>query len=144
MIKHKGDLTKVTKGVVVHGCNAQGVMGSGVAKAVRDTWPEAYAAYKETHVLRGLKVGDTVSAHINENLVVVNAITQEYYGTDGRLYLSYGGLVECFQEINASFAEYKSLHFPLIGAGLAGGKWEVIKELIEECVTDMELNLWVL
>lgn len=30
MIKeHKGDLLSVTEGIIVHGCNAQGVMGSG-------------------------------------------------------------------------------------------------------------------
>ncbi len=34
-----GDIRCVSSGIIVHGCNAQGVMGSGVALALRTTWP---------------------------------------------------------------------------------------------------------
>ena len=27
------------KGIIMHGCNAQGVMGSGLAKDIRERWP---------------------------------------------------------------------------------------------------------
>jgi len=36
MIKvNKGNLLDVTSGIIVHGCNAKSVMGSGVALAVK-------------------------------------------------------------------------------------------------------------
>ncbi len=36
MITYKqGDLMKASETYIAHGCNAQGVMGSGVAKAIR-------------------------------------------------------------------------------------------------------------
>ena len=47
MITHKynSNITEVTQGVIVHGCNAQGVMGSGVAKQLRAKYPEIYVDY---------------------------------------------------------------------------------------------------
>ena len=37
MIQYKkGDLLSVTKGIIAHGCNAQGVMGSGVALQIKN------------------------------------------------------------------------------------------------------------
>ena len=48
MIEYKnGDLLNVTEGIILHGCNGQGVMGAGVAKAIKMKYPEAFTAYKE-------------------------------------------------------------------------------------------------
>ena len=41
----KGDLFQTEIKTIVHGCNAQGVMGSGVAKIIRDKYPKAYDRY---------------------------------------------------------------------------------------------------
>lgn len=35
----KGNLLDITSGVIVHGCNMRGVMGSGVALAIRNKYP---------------------------------------------------------------------------------------------------------
>ena len=39
------DLLNSPDRIIVHGCNAQGVMGAGVAKAIRTKYPEAYSNY---------------------------------------------------------------------------------------------------
>jgi O-acetyl-ADP-ribose deacetylase (regulator of RNase III) len=36
--------------MIVHGCNAQGVMGRGVAKEIKERMPWAYEAYRREHV----------------------------------------------------------------------------------------------
>ncbi len=147
MITHKGDITTVTEGIVVHGCNAQGRMGSGVAKAVRATWPQAYDVYRRTYVDEGLETGDIPYVFITPKLMVVNAITQNYYGYGGKRYLSYRALKSAMFNINyiaKKLGGFKQLHFPLIGAGLAGGDWNKIEKIIEDTVTELELNLWVL
>ena len=41
-----GDICSVNSGIIVHGCNAQGVMGSGVAKAIRLKYPQVFEDYK--------------------------------------------------------------------------------------------------
>lgn len=124
--------------IIVHGCNAQGRMGSGFAKELRDRFPEAYGAYMQHHKQFGLTMGTNVPYTVSKNLVIMNAITQEFYGYDGSKYVSYDAISSCFESINnLSFELQKdgtkvTVHFPMIGAGLAGGKWEIIETIIEE------------
>ena len=41
------DITTVETGVIVHGVNCQGAMGSGVALAILKKWPTVYSEYKK-------------------------------------------------------------------------------------------------
>jgi len=41
MIYRQGDLVMAVEPIIIHGCNAKGVMGSGVAKAIRAYYPDA-------------------------------------------------------------------------------------------------------
>ena len=76
--------------LVVHGCNAQGVMGSGVAKYVKDNFPSAYYEYLRHHEEHGLKLGEVIPALVLPGRWILNAITQEFYGRDpGRVYVDY-------------------------------------------------------
>ena len=43
----RGDIITSLDDHIVHGCNAQGVMGSGVAKALRDEWPQIFKPYAD-------------------------------------------------------------------------------------------------
>jgi O-acetyl-ADP-ribose deacetylase (regulator of RNase III) len=147
IIEHKGDLLSVEKGIIVHGCNAQGVMGSGVARLIRDKYPTAYTLYRSTYESRGLKVGEVIYLRVNENLMIANAITQQNFGGDPRVvYVNYERLRDCFSDV-AKLASLTSLpvHFPLIGCGLANGDWNVVSKIIDEAMPDpIEKHLWVL
>ena len=41
----KGNLLEQTKGVIIHGCNCQGVMSSGIALQIRNKWPGVFETY---------------------------------------------------------------------------------------------------
>jgi O-acetyl-ADP-ribose deacetylase (regulator of RNase III) len=41
-----GNLLDVNDGIIVHGCNCQGVWGSGVAKQMKEKYPEAFTKYQ--------------------------------------------------------------------------------------------------
>jgi O-acetyl-ADP-ribose deacetylase (regulator of RNase III) len=140
----KGDLLSITEGIIVHVCNAQGVMGSGVALAVRQEYPKVYKAYKEDP----LELGDTQGIMINDNLWVINAITQEFYGRDSKRYVSYEAVKKCFTYIFRKFSRHATTSIPKIGAGLGGGDWERILQIIkksaeERCYTGV-LNVYEL
>jgi O-acetyl-ADP-ribose deacetylase (regulator of RNase III) len=139
-------------GVIVHGCNAQGAMGSGVAKIIRDKWPVAYKEYKSTYDKLGLETGDVVYAVVDEelSLCVANAVTQEFYlnhpGAKGEtVFIDYNSISTCFEDISEFMAEagFKNLHMPLIGAGLAGGDWTIIEAIILETLKDTDINLYL-
>lgn len=134
--------------VIVHGCNAQGRMGTGIALEVKERFPEVYAVYKAVFDSNGLIVGDVIPVAIRHNVIIANAITQKNYGYDGARYLSYDGLnsslIELHLRMDEVFGEY-SLSFPLIGAGLAGGDWGVISSIIEATIPDnIEKHLYKL
>lgn len=138
---HKGDLLSVDKGFIVHGCNAQGVMRSGVAKQIREKYPKVYKKYIQEHARKPLKVGDIIPVQVTDDLVIINAITQKYYGREeNHRYVSYDGLDLAFQRIN-SYIGKGELHFPLIGAGLAQGNWYVIEEIITDKINYKNINL---
>lgn len=146
MINYKqGNLLDVKEGVIVHGCNAKGVMGSGVALAVKDKYAKAYTSYKTFEESKGLRVGGVNLVNITKKLYVANAITQASYGRDSEVrYVSYGGVLTCFEKLNEHFPLNIPFHFPKIGAGLGGGDWEVISSLIELACPQRELVCWTL
>ena len=147
-----------TGGVIVHGCNAQGVMGSGVAKIIRDRWPIAYTEYREAYNTLGLETGDVIFAQVQEDaglnatLYVANAVTQEFYFRHPKakgetVFIDYDSVAKCFEDI-ADFMEdgeftVPNLHMPLIGAGLAGGEWDRIEGIILETLKDKDINLYL-
>lgn len=126
--------------IIIHGCNAQGKMNSGFAKELRERHPEAYNAYYNQYATNGLQLGTNVYYYTNDNVIVANAITQEFYGTDGKKYVDYDAVKSCFADLN-TFEELTSTQtvnvcFPKIGAGLAGGDWDTISAIIDSTLSD--------
>lgn len=135
----QGDVTEATQLIIGHGCNAQGKMNSGVAKAIRTKFPAAYRAYKEAHDRGDLEVGSNVVAvegefDSDQYKIVFNMITQEYYGHDGKQYCDYDAIRSCLKYLNelAEALGETEIALPKIGAGLGGGDWNIISKIIEE------------
>ncbi len=126
--------------IIAHGCNAQGRMGSGFAKVVRNLNEGVYEAYKES----GHKLGTVSYFCLYPNVFVANCVTQEYYGYDGKKYTSYDAVDSCFSELNkfikevlnSTGASRAQLVFPKIGAVLGGGNLEVINKIIDVNIDD--------
>lgn len=147
-----GDLLSVKEGIIVHGCNAQGVMGSGVAKAIRDRYPEAYNRYRAVFVEQGerLNLGQIIPVWVTPTLCIVNGITQDFYGRTGDRYVDYAAVGEVFRRVVTEQrqlyhvrGENYTINFPKIGAGLGGGDWNVIEPIITEALGDVPGVLWV-
>lgn len=137
---------------IIHGCNAQGRMGSGFAKELRERFPKAYEAYNDEYVKNNnrLELGTMINHPVHSSLVISNAITQQFYGYDGKKYVSYDAIDSVFKELNNTaktvldlkLVDSVHLHFPKMGAGLAGGNWEVIERIIDSSVTNATKNLY--
>ena len=141
IIYKKGNLVEAAEDAIAHGCNAQGVMRSGVAKAIRETFPLAYDAYNALHKHNnsGLSLG--VAQYVQtKNKYIVNCITQEFYGRDGKQYVDYDAIRSCMKDMNQSFlsAQVESVALPKIGSGLGGGDWDIIAKIIEEEFVDIQ------
>lgn len=140
-----GDLLARSRGILVQGCNAQGKMGSGLAKAVRDQFPKAYDDYIAAHAAHGLRVGQVVFSVVRSTgstptLVIANAITQEFYGRDpNRRYVDYDGVQRAFEAIaHAARTWDLPVFYPLIGCGLANGQWAKVGPRIDHALAGLD------
>ena len=133
---------------IIHGCNAQGKMGSGVAKVLFDRYPNVrtlyLAAYERARV-DGKRFLGTIHYCPNEPHNVINAITQDGYGYDGRLYADYEAIAECFLALDAIAPQgsMQAVAMPLVGCGLAGGSWPLVSEIIERTSTNYQPVVYV-
>lgn len=130
----KGDLTEAKEAVIIHGCNNRGVMGSGVAKAIRSKWPMAYNVYRmnfESTIPDGL--GSFTSYYSTEDeKTIVNLISQDGYGYDGKKYASYTAIMSGLVDI-VNWNRYNKITkfaIPKIGCGLGGLKWEIMEIIL--------------
>ena len=133
-----GDLLEAKQNVIVHGCNAQGVMGSGVARLIRARYPNVYEIYALKHKVFGLDLGDIIPVATTDGRIVVNAVTQEYFGGDGRRYVDYAAIETCMKKINDRAKDWNAVEIamPRLGAGLGGGDWNVIEDIIIKSATN--------
>ena len=125
------DLTTIERGVVVHGVNCQGRMGSGVALAIRNKWPEVYERYRSVDVSvpatnKQKLLGSFHLIKVAEELYVGNLYTQVYYGNDGKQYANCGAIRQCLMGTAAHASVYQlPVYLPRIGCGLGGLKWDL-------------------
>lgn len=143
-----GDLLEGDEVLIVHGCNAQGRMGSGIAGVIRKKWPHVYDAYRdhyEKHLGEDI-LGEVIWADATDTKVVANAITQKFCGPRGQRYVSYDAIAKAFETIDefAYGAELSRVGMPLIGADLGGGSWKVISAIIESTSLHYTPRVYVL
>lgn len=136
----QGSLINADEPLIIHGCNAQGSMGKGVARDIRDAWPMVYDAYRAAHRATGLTLGDVIYA-ASPTHIIGNAITQNKYDSF-RKYgipdLDYDALLACMRNVDTFMIDNKidAVAMPKIGAGLAGGDWDKIERIISSNISN--------
>ena len=144
---YNGDLLNSNADVIAHQCNARGVMGSGVALAVKTRYPEVFKSYRKFFEEGKLKLGKVDFAKTNDGKVVANMCGQDKYGKDGKQYTDYEALEKCFDKTARYMVENEmsTIAFPYkIGCGAGGGDWSVVFKLIKEYFKDFNIEIWQL
>lgn len=130
MIKIKqGNLVKACEQIIAHQVNCKGVMGSGVARAIRNYFPEAYEEYRKfcekykdnTSELLGCNQYITIP---KKKKVIVNLFAQDGYGGNRR-YTDYEALEFCFRALERKSRMPIAMPYG-IGCGRGGGDWDGI------------------
>lgn len=119
--------------VIVHGCNCQCRMSRGIAASIKTQFPEAEAVDMQTEAGSRAKLGAYTQAHIERGerrFTVLNAYTQWHWAGEGVL-ADYAAIRSVMQAIKREFSGQR-IGYPKIGAGLAGGDWNIISEIIRE------------
>jgi len=134
---HQGDLLTAPVGIICHQANCQNTMGSGVAKSIREKFPDAWKADCEAaksgfNVLGNISVGKDISPSF-VNFYIVNIYGQFRYGLDTR-HTNYEAV---YKGLEKTLEFTKSVGTPPIGfpykmgSVRGGGDWRIIQKMIE-------------
>lgn len=154
MIIHKKcDIFESGADIICHQVNCQGVMGSGVAKQVKEKYPPVYRAYVEwcenyeaTDLLGKsqfvpLKPMWTANESNGELMGIVNIFGQLNYGYNGKCYTDYDALKHAFDSIHQFLNLFESkpiIAFPYkFGCARGGGDWDKVFAMISEEFKDI-------
>lgn len=136
----------VNSGLIVHGVNCLGAMGSGVALAIKNKWPVVFDSYKKLPTGKAM-LGQTHFVTVGKNLYVANCYTQLNFGSDNRKYADISAIEKCLESCYG-FAKLMNLdiHSVKIGSGLGGLNWgtevEPIFQKINEKYNDINTTIY--
>jgi len=122
--------------IIPHICNDKGGWGAGFVLALSKKWAKPEQVYRSCPV-PNLILGNVQYINVEDDIIVANMIAQHgyRYNKNGKPPIRYGALTDALRKINKMAVEQNAtLHMPRIGAGLAGGDWLVIEQIILENV----------
>jgi O-acetyl-ADP-ribose deacetylase (regulator of RNase III) len=120
--------------------------GGAFARALRDQYPMAQEDFREwvREDPARLTLGESYVGEAENEIFVATMVAQHGYGRSAVPRVRYGALKQCLAVVASFAAEHGcTIHMPRIGAGQAGGRWPVIRELIEEELTRQGLPVTV-
>lgn len=151
----KGNLFDTTAPIIAHQVNCQGVMGSGIAKQVKEKYPLVFEAYKNYCKENKDKLGKVLllDSSGNEQLdsekkpYIANLFGQDNYGYDGKQYTN----IDAFKEacvglyIKAQMLGIDTIAMPYkIGCDRGGASWSEVYMILESLFNKIDLELWKL
>ncbi len=131
------------KKILPHVCNDLGGWGSGYVLALSAKWKQPEEAYRSE---KSYVLGSTTIVEVEPNISVANMIAQRGIGAkklriaEGKIVIvqpiRYNALRECLTAVNyVAVQTGATLHCPRFGAGLSGGDWNIIEQIIKDVVT---------
>lgn len=141
-----GDVFASNADAILHQVNCQGVMGSGVAKQVKEKYPIVFEYYKSWCDNPSLKPGLLGQAQIvytddSGKQAIINLFAQDGFGV-GKRYTDYDALRKCLNSVNRQWKGH-SIAIPyLMGCCRGGGDWQVVFKIIEEELLDCDVIIY--
>ena len=137
LVLREGNLVSGKFKIFCQQVNCKGVMGAGLAKEIKEKYPEVYREYKFGCMYHDNLLGTIQPVETHDGSVCVNMFAQDGYGRDKR-YTDYSAFRKCLNKIKVLLEEQHldpnaEIAFPYgIGCGLAGGDWNRIREMLRE------------
>lgn len=130
--------------IILHGANCFHTMGAGIAKYLKDKFPEAYLADCYTPYGDVNKLGGISNARISKGLWIVNCYTQFSFGDT--VDVDYQAVYSSLKKVSDIIKNYRKMsnvdveiRSPQIGCGLAGGDWKVVDGIFEDLLPQAKI-----
>jgi len=152
----KGDILLGGDNVIAHQVNCLGVMGSGVALAIKNKYPRVYSEYvdfcKQEERKGNELLGNVQLVEIpNDNLFVANLFGQLKFSSEpGVRSTSYDAIYESMSKLRDELIKrgnITTIGFPYgMSSVRAGADWNVIYEMIKSVFknTNFKITIWKL
>lgn len=141
----KGDVFESGADIIAHGCNCKGGFGSGVAGIVAKKFSNVRNSYLTKFQTEGWQLGDVQFVGIGNSKYIANCATQKNYLPRGPRHADYDAIKACMEKVRDFAKENKlTVACPKIGAGLAGGDWNIIKKILKDVFTDYDVTVYYL
>lgn len=148
-----GDIFESGADIIAHQVNCQGVMGSGVAKQVREKYPLVFRRYREQCEMFGSDLLGVCYLFCENDLatpIIANLFAQDKFGYDGKCYTDYDALRNALSMLKTKINTYPGLSgvspkiaIPyLMGCHRGGGDWEIVSKMIEEELAGCDVTLY--
>lgn len=151
IVYKKGNLLDAQTNVIAHQVNCQGVMGSGVAKQIKEKWPKVFEEYKEYcyDIWAHQVLSSCLLVSIGNEQYIANLFGQARYGRDGKRYTDYEALYKSLERLVAQMIsnDKKSVAFPYkMSSDRGGADWNIVLAMIESVFkdTDITIEIWQL
>lgn len=115
--------------IIVQGCNCFCKMNSGIAKEIRNRYPDAWQVDYDTEMGDITKLGSWTSVK-PKDFIIVNAYTQFNTSKQGEDVFEYASFDVILRKLAYIYPNLR-FGFPYIGMGLAHGNSDIIMELLE-------------
>lgn len=129
--------------IIAHQANCMSIMGSGIAKAIREKYPMAYRADVNDERSPEQRLGSYSFCNTGDGVIIFNLYGQYYPGPDTRYHALQGALSQMaclIKKVNPVFR----IGLPLIGCGVGGGDWNVVSEILLEELDGLDWTVYVL
>ena len=153
---------------IAHSCNTRMIMGGGIAKQIKNRYPQAYQAdvnyisneYDDSgqyiHPLGNFSKAEVSSKFLPNNKgYIYNMYTQAGIGDDSRqvhyekFWQALNNIEKDLYKMNTDKDQYDGSAPPVLGlphgisCGLAGGNWGIIKAMINDIFLDSPIKCYI-
>jgi O-acetyl-ADP-ribose deacetylase (regulator of RNase III) len=147
----KTDLLTAEVDAIAHCANCFCIMGSGIARQIKEKLPEAFLADTKTQPGDRDKLGKFSCGEITQPKIkttvkfVYNLYGQFYYGRDSRK-LNYESIYTALEGMRHDCVSHPitNIGFPKnMGCMLAGGSWPIVESMIHSVFDESPFHIYI-
>lgn len=145
----KGNIFDCPAQIIFHVCNIQVVMGTGIAKEIKNKYPRAWNSDQMTgrDDVKKLSEFSLAMRGPDQKQTVLNLYAMRYYGRESRKLnyeYFYTGLTKIKHWITKMGIENEGLAFAY-GSGCqnAGGDWQIVEAMLKSVFENSNIKLYI-
>jgi O-acetyl-ADP-ribose deacetylase (regulator of RNase III) len=141
----KGNILDSNAQALVNTVNTVGVMGKGIALQFKNAFPSNFKAYQNACKRKEIEVGKLLVTK-DRNLtsgekIIINFPTKKDWRKSSEYRYIEDGLADFLKIVEAY--QIKSVALPPLGAGNGGLEWEKVKQMLEQKLGGLNIDIFV-